>query len=124
MSRRRQWIVIALGAALLVGPALLERAAYDKNITGGQVCAVREWLAHYRWRQEMKHGRAPQRHDVKVAGTITVVDSLSGLPPDQAELVARIAGRALQAAGIRPALPESATEQAVAEDYAEGAASP
>ena len=27
MSRRRQWIVIALGGALLVGPALLERAA-------------------------------------------------------------------------------------------------
>ena len=41
------------------------------------VSAAKDWLAHYRWIQEQKRGRAPQRGKLQAGVAVVIVDSIS-----------------------------------------------
>jgi len=83
-------------------PGRREREVLDKLLERGTITAWKEWLLHYRWRVEMRRGKAPQRHEIAHSGSVTVRDSISQPTAELAALAASMA--ALGIAGVAAAL--------------------
>ncbi len=47
----------------------------------GSMDATRAWLQQFKWNEEMKRGKAPQRVGLHVSGVVTVVDDLTSQLP-------------------------------------------
>ena len=88
---------------------ILERAAL-----AGDVSAAREWLAHHRWKTEMKHGKPTQRTEVAGAIVAKIVDDVSTIPEAPARALASMHRRLLTGrpvasdpgAGAGPGVPQ------------------